>query len=112
MENIVREVLHKLIDLEPSILKRIEVTLESVLIKYEIQEKTTEIMPLENSWQNELQTFLDRKRIAGKSEKTLEQYHYNLSRALGYINKPETTMVYCTVDDETVRADHRKYLCS
>lgn len=88
MENIVREVLHKLIDLEPSILKRIEVTLESVLIKYEIQEKTTEIMPIEGSWQNELQTFLDRKRIAGKSEKTLEQYHYNLSRALGYINKP------------------------
>lgn len=87
MQDIIGKVLHRLIDLDLAILKRIETTMEAVLSEYEIQEKGMELMPINADWQTELQIFLDRKRICGKSEKTLEQYQYNLSRALGYINK-------------------------
>lgn len=56
MQDIIGKVLHRLIDLDPAVLKRIELTMESVLSDYEIQEKGTELMPIEASWQTELQT--------------------------------------------------------
>ena len=46
MQDIIGKVLHRLIDLDPAVLKRIELTMESVLSDYEIQEKGTELMPI------------------------------------------------------------------
>lgn len=54
MQDIIGKVLHRLIDLDPAILKRIETTMEAVLSEYEIQEKGTELMPINADWQTEL----------------------------------------------------------
>lgn len=59
-----------------------------VLSKYEIEEPSTELATIDNSWNRDLQRFLDRKSMSGKSEKTVERYRYVLSKVLAYINKP------------------------
>lgn len=59
-----------------------------VLAKYEIAEKSTELQKVERSWEEELCAFLIRKRVEGRSEKTISQYSLHLRRMLQYINKP------------------------
>jgi len=88
IEAVVSEVLHRVIDLEPEILKRVKNSLYMVLDKYEITQKCTEVRVIDNSWMDDLTRFIERKRISGKSEKTLERYRYILKNALSYINKP------------------------
>ena len=59
-----------------------------VLAGYEITEKSTEVQAVDESWHQELGAFLVRKRVEGRSEGTIDQYHQHLSRMLQYINKP------------------------
>ena len=87
-ENIITEVLHKLVDLEPEICKRVQTALHIVLCKYDISPKCTEIRVINDSWVDDLERFCERKRIAGKSEGTIERYRYMLTKVLGFINKP------------------------
>ena len=88
-ETIISEVLHRLFkDLTPEQEKKLETTLYIVLNKYDIVEKSTELAVIEKSWEEDLARFIERKRIAGKSDTTLERYDYVMRKVLTYINKP------------------------
>jgi site-specific recombinase XerD len=89
IETIVSEVLHRLAKVLPvEQQKDLQTTLYVVLGKYEITEKSTDLRINDVTWVDDLQRFIERKRISGKSERTLEQYQYQLTRILSYINKP------------------------
>lgn len=89
IETIISDVLHRMIeDITPEQGRQLETALYVVLDNYNITEKSTSVATVDGSWHEDLQRFIDRKRIAGKSEKTLERYRYIMSRVLGYINKP------------------------
>ena len=89
MEIVITEILHKMMDnLSTEQLKQLQTSLYMVLGKYEIVQKSTELRCIDSSWQIDLERFLERKRIAGKSERTIAQYQYHMSRVLAYINKP------------------------
>lgn len=88
MENIISEVLHKLIDFEPEQAKRVQNALYMVLSQYEITPKCTEVRVINNSWMDDLERFCERKKISGKSDGTIDRYRYILTTCLAYINKP------------------------
>ena len=75
-------------DITPEQAQMLKDSLFVILDKYNISEISTEIATVDNSWQQDLQRFLDRKAMSGKSDKTVERYKYVLSKVLGYINKP------------------------
>ena len=85
LEKVITEILEKTPVEEISELKKV---LYIVLSKYEITEKKCEIEVIEDSWKNELMLFLARKKVEGRSDKTLELYKFFLTRLLRYINKP------------------------
>ena len=88
-ENIISEVIHRLIkDLTAEQSQLLETTLYVVLDKYEIRQKCTSVAVVEESWKTDLQRFIDRKQISGKSEATLQRYQYVLEKVLRFINKP------------------------
>jgi len=88
IESIISEALHRMRSLSPEQGKELETVLYIVLNKYELQPKSTEVRVINQTWQDDLQRFLERKRISGKSERTLSQYKYHLTRILSFINKP------------------------
>ena len=85
LEKVITEILEKTPVEEIAELKKV---LYIVLSKYEITEKKCEIEVIEDSWKNELMLFLARKKVEGRSDKTLELYKFFLTRLLRYINKP------------------------
>lgn len=87
-EEIVNQVLRKLTELTPEVINSVKSALYIVLNKYDISPKSTELRVIDNSWVDDLQLFCDRKRMAGKSEATIERYRYTLTRVLGFVNKP------------------------
>ncbi len=88
MEEIISTILHKMINhMSMEQEKQLQNVLYAVLGKYEIKEPCRDLMCIDKSWETDLQRFIERKRISGKSEKTLKQYKYQLEKALTYINK-------------------------
>ncbi len=85
VEQVVEKILQGMAGLEMKDLKSV---LYCVLVRYEITEKSTELQRMDESWEKELCDFLIRKRVEGRSEKTLKQYNLHLRRMLQYINKP------------------------
>lgn len=69
-------------------LRDLKEALYSVLSGYDISEKSTELQRIERSWEEELGIFLVRKKVEGRSERTIEQYNLHLRRMLQYLNKP------------------------
>lgn len=69
-------------------LSELKGALYSVLSDYEISEKSTELQKIDKSWEEELGTFLVRKKVEGRSERTIELYSLHLRRMLQYLNKP------------------------
>ena len=59
-----------------------------VLSEYDISEKCTDVQCIDRSWETELGTFLVRKRVEGRSERTLGLYNLHLRRMLQCLNKP------------------------
>lgn len=57
------------------------------LCGYEIRQQETALMCENQNWQNYLQIFLGRFKQNGKSEGTVEQYRFHLSRLFSYIGK-------------------------
>lgn len=100
-EAIISEVIHGLQNLSPQQCKEVETVLYIVLDKYDLKPKTTAVRVVEQSWQEDLRRFLERKRISGKSDKTLAQYKYHMTRILACINKPI---------DEITEGDLNNYL--
>lgn len=62
--------------------------LYSVLSEYDITPKCTEVQRIDKSWEKELGIFLIRKRVDGRSERTLKQYNLHLRKMLQCINRP------------------------
>lgn len=88
-ETIVSEVMHRMyLELSVDQAKLLKTSLYVVLDKYDISERTADLIPIDNTWNDDLQRFLERKAMSGKSEKTVERYRYILTKVLGYINKP------------------------
>lgn len=107
-ENFISDVLRKLLDFEPEQANRVKSALYMVLNHYEVTPKSTEVRVIDNSWQDDLVRFCERKRLAGKSEKTIERYEYILRRVLGFINKPIGKV---TEGDLNEFIDVYKHLC-
>lgn len=87
IEKVITEILER-ISTDNDNIAEVKKVLYCVLSKYEITEKKCELEIIENNWQNELILFLTRKKIEGRSDKTIGLYKLHLSRALQYINKP------------------------
>lgn len=66
---------------------KIESIIYSILNKYDIQLKQKLPMVENNNWIRFLEYFIERKRISGKSERTLKLYNLQLKRLLSYLNK-------------------------
>ena len=54
---------------------------------YEVQKRETSLMRTDQNGMNYLQVFLESFRHNGKSEGTIEQYRFHLSRMLSYVGK-------------------------
>lgn len=87
-EQIISEVLHHLLELEPEQARQVKTALYMVLNHYDITPKCTDVRVIDNSWMDDLTRFCERKRLAGKSEATIERYNYILRKVLTFINKP------------------------
>ncbi len=87
-EKVIKEVLYKLTDLDPEQTKRVRVVLEMVLEKYDITRRSAEISCKNYSWYDDLNRFCERKRLSGKSERTIQRYRYILLKVLMFVNKP------------------------
>ena len=53
-----------------------------VLSEYDISEKCTDVQRIDRSWESVLGRFLVRKRVEGRSERTLALYNLHLRRTL------------------------------
>lgn len=78
-------------------------TLRAKLCKYDIKEKETGLMRIDNNAMNYLQVFVNSFRQNGKSEGTVEQYQGHLGRMLSYIGKN----VQEIVDDDLIDYMHK-----
>ena len=88
-ENLVSDVMHRMIgDLTVDQADKLKSSLYIVLEKYDICMRCAEMIAVDPTWQDDLQRFLERKIMSGKSEKTVERYRYIMTKVLGYINKP------------------------
>lgn len=85
VEKVIDMVLQKMVGRGLDDLKEV---LYCVLAGFNVTEKSTELQRIDDSWEKELQAFLVRKRVEGRSERTLIQYNLHLRRMLQYINKP------------------------
>lgn len=85
VEKVISEVLRGMMGRD---VKELKSVLYCVLSGYEIVVKSTELQQIDRSWEEELEAFLVRKRVDGRSEGTIEQYNLHLRRVLRYINKP------------------------
>ena len=86
-ENVISDVLHKVIDLDPEYLRQIKTALYMVLNGYDIAPKCTELQVIDDSWMDDLMRYCERKAIAGRSKGTLARYYYVMTHVLSYINK-------------------------
>lgn len=85
LEQVITKVLQGMLGKSMDELKNV---LYCVLSGYEITERSRELRQVDGSWEEELGAFLVRKRVEGRSDGTIEQYHQHLKRMLQYINKP------------------------
>lgn len=84
VEQMIDRILHGMMGKGLDELKNV---LYCVLSGYEVTEKSTELQRVNDGWEVELHAFLDRKRVEGRSERTLAQYDLHLRRLLSYLNK-------------------------
>lgn len=68
--------------------RELKEVLYMALQEYELAARSTELMTLDKSSLHFLQMFLLRKQTEGKSERTLKQYQFHISRMLQELNMP------------------------
>ena len=84
---IIDKVLNALIGVEQEVLEKVERTLCIQLQEYEIFERTTEIVPHDNTNLGLVRKFIATKKLEGKSEKTLRKYQPELEKLVEFLNK-------------------------
>ena len=68
-------------------LKGIQDDLTIKLNKYEIHEKCTSLVPIDNATKKAMNKFIATKRIEGKSESTLKRYYDENMKLINFLNK-------------------------
>lgn len=87
-EKITMEILQEMMPvLNQEQLDKLKEVVRVKLCGYEIRQQETALMCENQNWQNYLQIFLGRFEQNGKSEGTVEQYRFHLSRLFSYIGK-------------------------
>ena len=103
-EKITMEILQEMMPvLNREQLDRLKEVVRVKLCGYEIYQQETALICEDQNWQNYLQMFLERFLQNGKSEGTVEQYRFHLSRLLSYIGKN----VEDISDDDLVEYIHK-----
>ena len=87
-DQIISEVLHHLLDFAPEQANRVKSALYMVLNHYDVTPKCTDVRVVNDSWRDDLERFCERKKLAGKSDATIERYKYVLTKVLTFVNKP------------------------
>lgn len=88
MEEKIMEVLRKMQShLKDKQMQELQAVMRMVFAGCELQEQTTEVMPVDDSWQTDMDDYLMSKALEGKSAETVKRYRYELGRLLSYINK-------------------------
>ncbi len=87
-ETIVKNILITLKDsVTDDILELVKNTLIIQLEKYEVQERTTEIVTTDTSAEGMLRKYIATKRIEGKAESTIRRYYYENIKLINYFGK-------------------------
>lgn len=68
-------------------LSELKTVLQNVLCEYRVEPENQEVMVLDDSWRDDLESYLMAKALEGKSVATLKRYRYELNRLLSYVNK-------------------------
>ena len=68
-------------------LSELKTVLQNVMCGYRVEPENQEVMVLDDSWREELESYLMAKALEGKSVATLKRYRYELNRLLSYVNK-------------------------
>lgn len=87
-EEFVTKVLSLMISLSQEQCTALKEALYMALLDYELEVRHTELMEVDKGCIHYLQLFLARKKTEGKSERTIKQYQFHLSRLLQYLNMP------------------------
>ena len=87
---LINDVVSELYECTPEVISKIKNILYIKLNDYEITEKTTEIMPLEDvdSSASMVRKFFATKRLEGMSERTIELYYPYINKLMIELNKP------------------------
>lgn len=87
-ERMINQVLYGMQEiLEDSQLSELKTVLQNVLCEYRVEPENQEVMVLDDSWRDDLESYLMAKALEGKSVATLKRYRYELNRLLSYVNK-------------------------
>lgn len=87
-EQFIKHVLNSMYDiLNCDQLRQLENVLYITMMDVDIQTTKKEIMPVDETWKNDLSDFLMHKRINGRSVKTIKKYNEHLQKLLSYYNK-------------------------
>lgn len=88
-DNIIQQVIHKLENfISKDALNEIQDTLVIELNKYEVTERSTEIITTDNSAEGMLRKYIATKRIEGKSESTIQRYWQQNLKLIQFFRKP------------------------
>ena len=68
-------------------LSELKTVLQNVLCGYRVEPENQEVMVLDDSWRDDLESYLMAKALEGKSAATIKRYRYELNRLLSYVNK-------------------------
>ena len=91
MEKAITEILYMV-----SLGKDLEVALHTVLSRYTMECNDYALMVREESWREDLATYMKRKLIEGRSSKSVKNYQFIITCAMDHINKPTDQV---TADD-------------
>ena len=115
-EKITMEILREMMPLlNQEQLNKLKEVVRVKLCGYEIRQQETALMCENQNWQNYLQIFLGRFEQNGKSEGTVEQYRFHLSRLFSYIGKnvediSDDDLIEYIHKYKTVRKPSNRYL--
>ena len=87
-ERMINQVLYGMQEiLEETQLSELKTVLQNVMCGYRVEPENQEIMVLDDSWRDDLESYLMAKALEGKSAATIKRYRYELNRLLSYVNK-------------------------
>lgn len=106
-ELIIKDVQRALIELDVEVQEKVTNILYIQLQKYEVQERTTELVVHDNSFNGLINKFIGTKRLEGKAESTLKKYRRELQHL--FLNMGKTTYEITTFDLRFYLANYKEF---